>query len=271
MGCADRGSSRFACQPGVIAVAPHRLVGDGGEDEQRGADHEGEHPDIKEHGAGDVHLADHGPMQVGCMAGQEGVAPGQGAQAGGQRKKQPHGDPAAWVERQVRLDPVGAGDDVLQQQCHRHDQSGHKTATGFVVAAQEHVGRHHGRKRQQQSHQHGGHHQVADRRVRCIAGVDQVGVQVCRQVALLLRQVHRLARRAEAPQQCIHRETHDAQHHEFTEGVKAAEVHQHHVDHVGATAFAQCAFQEKGRGALREGPAHHGQRQACHAGTGHDG
>ena len=91
------------------------------------------------------------------------------------------------------------------------------------------------------------------------------------QRALLWWQVHDLTRGPEAPQQGIHREGHDAQHDNFSEGVEAPEVHQHHVDHVGATALAQCPLQEEGGGAFREGAAHHGQRQHRHAPTGRYG
>jgi len=118
---------------------------------------------------------------------------------------------------------------------------------------------------QQQAHQHGGHHEVAHGGVSGLARVGEVGVHIGRQCALLGRQVHHLARGAEAPQQRIHRERHDAQHHDLAKSVKAPEVHQHHVDHVGAAPFSERTLQEEGGGAVGERAAHHRKRQQRHA------
>ena len=139
------------------------------------------------------------------------------------------------------------------------------------MPAHEQVDRHQGGKGQQQPHQHGRHGQIAHGGVGGLARVGQISGHIGRQGALLRWQVHDLTRGPEAPQKGIHREGHDAQHDNFSEGVEAPEVHQHHVDHVGATALAQCPLQEEGGGAFREGAAHHGQRQHRHAPAGRYG
>ena len=113
------------------------------------------------------------------------------------------------------------------------------------MATDEQIDGDHGGKRQQQAHQHSRHHQVAHGSVGCIAGVDQIRLQVTRNVALLLGQIHGLTCRAEAAQQGIDSQRHNAQHHDFAKGIEAAEVHQHHIDDVGATTFRQGALQEE--------------------------
>ena len=69
------------------------------------------------------------------------------------------------------------------------------------------------------------------------------------------------------PEQRIHGDGGDAQH-TISPKVSKPRVHQHDVDRIGAAALAERALQEEGGGALRERPAHHGQRQPAHAGTG---
>jgi len=168
----------------------------------------------------------------------------------------------------MRLHPVRARDDVLHQQGDRKHQPRHKPAAGLVMAAHKDIGRHQRRKRQQQSHQHGWHHQVAHGCIAGIARVEQVGLQIARHITLLLRDVHGLACRTEAAQQRIDDDGHNAQHHDFAKGVEAAEVHQHHIDHIGAATAAQRVFEEEGGGAFIERPAHHGKCQPGHATTG---
>ncbi|MPM76223.1 hypothetical protein SDC9_123220 [bioreactor metagenome] len=152
----------------------------------------------------------------------------------------------------------------MQQQADRQHQSGQEAAAGFVVAAQEQIERHQRGERQQQAHQHGRYHQIAHGRVLGVAWVQQVGLQVRRKPALLLGQIHGLGGRAEAAQQCIDGERDDAQHNDLAKGVEAAEVDQHHVDHVGAAAFGQGALQEEGGSAFGERAAHHGVGQPGH-------
>ncbi len=67
---ASAASASSACAR-VESVAAHRLVGNGREDEQGGSHHQCEHADVKEQGAGDVHLAHQRPVEVGGVAGQE--------------------------------------------------------------------------------------------------------------------------------------------------------------------------------------------------------
>ncbi len=86
-------------------MAAHRLVGNGREDEQRGAYHQCEHADVKEQGAGNVHLAHPRPVEVGGVAGQEGITKPPGAQPRGQGHEHAGADPAAGVERQMGLNP----------------------------------------------------------------------------------------------------------------------------------------------------------------------
>ena len=136
------------------------------------------------------------------------------------------------------------------------------------MAAHEQVNRHQRGKGQQQPHQHRRHHEIAHGSVSRLARVAQVGVHVGGQGALLGRQVHHFPCGAKAPQQGINRECHDAQHHDFAKRIKAPEVHEHHVDNIGATAFGERPRQKKGGGAFGKGTAHHGERQHRHASAG---
>ena len=88
------------------------------------------------------------------------------------------------------------------------------------------------------------------------ARVDQVGLQIERGGALLGGRLQAFQRRAEAPQQGIDGERHDAQHHDLAHGIEGTEIDQHHVHHVGAAAFGQCAFQEERRNAVGGGACH---------------
>ena len=104
--------------------------------------------------------------------------------------------------------------------------------------------------RQQQADQHRRHHEVAHRRVAHAARVEQVGLEVGRQRALLGGERQRLPGRPEAPQQGVDRERHQRQHHHLAEGVEAPEVHQDDVHHVAAAALGECALEEEGGGRL---------------------
>ena len=75
----------------------------------------------------------------------------------------------------------------------------------------------------------------------------------------------------EAAQQRVHGQRHDAQHRDLAEGIEAAEIHQDHVDHVGAAAVRQRALDEvRGdRVALR--PRQHRVGQRRHAAAGGHG
>ena len=203
--------------------------------------------------------------QMEGVAGEKRVAHRDGTEPCGQGEQQAGADPAPREQRHVGLHPMRSRDDVLEQQRHRKHQACDKSATGLIVSAHEQVERHHGGKGQQKPHQHGRHHQIADGGVGGIARIEQVGLQVGRHEALLFGQVHGFARGAKAPQQCIHREGHHAQHHDFAKGVKTTEIHQHHVDHVGATALAECVFQEERGCAVGKRAAHHGKGQPSHA------
>ena len=76
-------------------------------------------------------------------------------------------------------------------------------------------------------------------------------------VALLLRDVDAVGRRAEAAQQRVDGERHHGEHGDLAQRVEAAEVDEDHVDDVGAAAFGVGALQEVLRDGVRERPRHH--------------
>ena len=115
-------------------------------------------------------------------------------------------------------------------------QPGREAAAGFVVAAHEEIDRNQRGKRQHQPHQHGGHHEVAHGGVGSLAWVGEVGVHIGGQCALLGRQVHHLARGAEAPQQRIHRERDDARARQEAARQERGARHRHLGDHVADAA-----------------------------------
>ncbi|MNP21315.1 hypothetical protein D3C76_1139280 [compost metagenome] len=171
----------------------------GGEDQQGRADHHGVHADIEEQRAGHVHIPQHGQVQVCRVRGQERVTQQHGADPGQGRAQQPGTHPAQRPQAHLRLDPLGAGHHVLEDERHRHDQASDKPATGLVVPAHEQVHRHQQGDRQQQAHQRCRHHHEAQRGIGGMPRVDQVGDYVRRQLALLRRQLHALFWRTEAP------------------------------------------------------------------------
>ena len=85
---------RFFGQPGVVAVAAHRLVGNGRQDEQGGPHHQREHADVKKHGTGDVDVAQQRQAQVKGVAREKRVAHHDRPEPCGQGEEQPGADPA---------------------------------------------------------------------------------------------------------------------------------------------------------------------------------
>ena len=80
-------------------------------------------------------------------------------------------------------------------------------------------------------------------------------------VALRPRQRDALRRRAEAAQQRVDGQRHDAEHRDLAQGVEAAEVHQDHVDDVAAAAVRQRVLQEEPRDAFAGAAASASRRQ----------
>jgi hypothetical protein len=146
------------------------------------------------------------------------------------------------------LDPARAADHVLRDEGDGHHQPGDEAAAGLVVAAHEQVEGEQPGHRQQQPHQHGRHLQVGRQVVVAVAvAVDQVGAGGVGGRRAAGASARSPPRRAEAPQQRIHRQPDDAQHGDLAERVEGAEVDQHHVDHVGAAALGQGLLEEEGR------------------------
>ncbi|MNP01622.1 hypothetical protein D3C76_934460 [compost metagenome] len=239
----------------------------GSEDQQGRADHHGVHADIEEQRAGHVHIPQHGQVQVCRVRGQERVTQQHGADPGQGRAQQASAHPAQRPQAHLRLDPLGAGDHVLQDERHRHHQAGDEPAARLVVAAHEQVHRYQQGDWQQQPHQHRRHHHEAQRGVCGVTRVDQVCDHVGRQLALLGGQLHALLGRAEASQQGEHGQGHGDQHGDFTEGVEATEVDQHHIDHIGTAPLRQGAAQVERGNVVGRWPGEHGVRQHRHAAT----
>ena len=249
----------------------YRLVSQGGENQQRRADHHGVHADVEEQRAGQMNVAQQRQVEMPGVGGQERITHHHHPKPRGCGEQQPSAHPTQWSQAHLRLDPLGAGDHVLQDERHRHHQPGDETAAGLVVSAHEQVERHHQRNRQQQPHQHRRHHHEAQRGVAGMARVDQVGDHVRRQQTLLRRQLHAFLRRAEPSQQGEHGQGHRHQHGDFPQGVEATEIHQHHVHHVTAATFGQGPAQVERRNVVGGLARQHRVGQQRHAAAHRDG
>ncbi len=101
-----------------------------------------------------------------------------------EREQQADGDPAARIDAQVLLHPLGARDDELQHQRHRHHQPATKPPPGALWPRMKKIDRHQHRQRQRQAHQHRGHRQGSRRRsLACAARVQQVAAPARRRPA----------------------------------------------------------------------------------------
>ncbi|MNI30665.1 hypothetical protein D3C73_845180 [compost metagenome] len=245
-------------------------MGEGSEDQQGRADHHRVHANIKEQRAGHVNVPQQWQREMPGVGGQERVTHRHRTQARDRGEQQAGAHPAQRPQAHLRLDPLGAGDHVLQDERHRHHQPRDEAAAGLVVAAHEQVDRHHEGNRQQQAHQHRRHHHEAQRGVAGLTRVDQVGDHVGRQQALLGRQLQAFFGRAEAAQQGKDGQRHGHQHGDLAEGIETTEVHQHDVDHIAAAAFWQGTTQVERGNVVRRLASQHGVGQQRHATTDHD-
>ena len=171
----------------------------GDKGQQRRADHRHEDAEIEEERARQVDFAEQGQRQDRRVAGQEGIAEEDGAEPGQAGDDETVGDPPVGAQGEVRFDPEGAGQHVLDDDRHGEDQAGDETAAGRVVPAQEEVGSDDDHERQQEAQIDAGDQQVAP--IRLLGGClppDRVGV-----VGLLRRQFEALGGGAEAAQQRI--------------------------------------------------------------------
>ena len=148
------------------------------------------------------------------------------------------------------MHPAHPGRHVLQHQRHRGNQPGHKTAAGQIVATQEDIHRDQQRQRQQWPGDRYQHQRVG---VFC-PGPPQRIVFGRRQIQIL--------------EQGINAHGGNPQHGDLTEGIEAAEVHQNHVDHIGATAAGLAVIHKE----LADGSGitgHHQERHHRHASANH--
>ncbi|MNJ54673.1 hypothetical protein D3C77_501250 [compost metagenome] len=239
----------------------------GGENQQGRTDHHGEDANIEKQRAGDMDITQQRQVQVSGMRGQERIAEEHCTCASEGGTEQASAHPAQWAQTHLRLHPLGAGDHVLEDKRHRHHQPGDKAAARLVVSAHEQVHRHHQGNRQQQTYQYCRNHHEPQRRVGSLAWVDQVGDNVGGQQSLLSGQLHAFAWWAETAQQGKYRQCHRDQHCHFTQGVEAAEVHEHDIDHVATAAFGQCATEVERRNIVRGRTGQHRIGQHSHAAT----
>ena len=178
------------------------------------------------------------------MAEQPGRHPGDPRQQQTQRHHR------VVVAGHAVVHPAHPGRHVLQQQRHRRHQAGDETAAGQIVAAQEDIHRYQQGQRQQRPRDRHQHQRVRVPRPRPAGGIRPRRGQL------------------EILEQRVDTHGGDAQHGDFTEGIEAPEVHQDHVDHIGATAARLGVLQEETADAV-EIAGHHGERHDADAAADH--
>src|SRR5690606_627980 len=186
--------------------------------------------------------------------------------------QQAQATPGSALNQWAGLHPDHAANHVLQDNAGCHDQAAHKTAAGQVVAAQQEVQGNQRGDRQQQAQQDGWNlHDAFGQRGLGIGFHKDGFTAVLDVLATGQRLGDGFNGWTESTQQGEDRQGNNTQHHNFTKGIKTAEVHQNHVYHVGAAAQRQGLLDKKGRDAAGARARHHGVGQCSDTATGQNG